>query len=309
MYYPFSPFGISNNHPGSLPADLWGGSNVAETCKYSLEKKTPSFKKKGWRQLEWRQNQPRFYEPGFPRTCDLCKVSLISKFQLHAHLNGKRHQKELRKSKTSKTVAEQASKTSETKINNSLYVSGRECTLCGVEFTSVVIEQAHLSGRRHLQNVKLREAGLNVQKTKRKPMPELGKCEVCDVVYTSEVQKASHLKGKRHIQNCNYRGIPTAATHPPDTPNSSILGKRKVPDTPLVEVRRSTASSGEPINASQEKPLHERLEAESEKAYQNYAQMAKHFPSQSKILYEKYQAIYQQYREAYKKFVNSQSVY
>merc|ERR1719410_1173501 len=84
------------------------------------------------------------YEPGFPKRCDLCHVTLVDSQVYAAHFNGKRHQKELRKKESEAALAAGNSAATTGEMGSSMNdqqkwvgtnpVSGvRCCTLCCVD--------------------------------------------------------------------------------------------------------------------------------------------------------------------------------
>lgn len=95
----------------------------------------------------------------------MCKVSLIDKTQLDAHNNGSRHAKNLRKAeflKTSKEVESGKGKSPYVSVNPDN--SKRMCNLCNVEFTSADMEDGHLKGARHRNNIRMKRIGGRLNK-------------------------------------------------------------------------------------------------------------------------------------------------
>jgi len=158
----------------------------------------------------------RQLEPGFPKYCAECEVSLDNQFKLDTHNQGKRHQRNLRK----KELLEQYAKmeaaeniSHKTWIIESPETKKRTCTLCEVEFSSAFIELSHIQGRRHKQNVKNKARGVRLikpkpqKKRKSRPAPRFGRCEICDKTFTSLLMKKNHIVGKIHKRNCKAKGI------------------------------------------------------------------------------------------------------
>jgi len=170
-------------------------------------------------------------DPGFPKFCQECNISVDCQTKLDAHNRGKVHQKNLRKKDLLETYAKKGVQdiSKEKYIVVSSETKRRMCTLCSVEFSSTFIELSHIQGRRHKQNVQNASKGVPLirprPKKKRKPNKAtiLGRCEICNVTYTSLLMKKNHVVGKIHLRNCKAQGIPVHTSGKSADNNASIV--------------------------------------------------------------------------------------
>lgn len=252
-------------------------------------------------------------EPGFPKKCDLCKVSLIDKCQLDAHNNGSRHAKNLRKAEFLKLREDEAGKKGASPyVSVNADNSKRKCTLCNVEFTSAEMEDGHLKGARHRNNIRMMRLGGRVIKNPDKV--KFGGCEVCDVTYTSVVMKETHLNGKKHRSKCQMRGLPVRPVKRPaaditsgDDPVAAPPGQNnRIPSKPPKKMQKVQPKKMEkPESKSQQLPAYQVLEKQAEDAYKKYAETAVQDPASGPRLYLEYQNIYWAYEAAYERYVRA----
>jgi len=253
--------------------------------------------------------------PGFPKKCELCKVSLIDKRQFDAHNNGSRHARNLRKAEFLKAPKDEEGKKSISPwITVNSDNSMRKCTLCNVEFSSAEMEEGHLKGARHRNNVRMKRFGRRINKNPDKV--NHGACEICDVKYTSAVMKETHLSGKKHKSKCNMRGVPVRPVkrNAADitssnnnlvkslaSRNNDILAE---PPTKKQKTQPKMVVKREPILGHQV-PAYQLLEKQAEEAYKKYAETAVLDPSSGPRLYIEYQNVYRAYEASYERYVKA----
>jgi len=243
-------------------------------------------------------------EPGFPKPCEVCNIILNRKFEYDAHMIGKRHAKELKKKeireKLEKEHAESVpaiGKKTEEYIVIDPKTSLRTCTACSIGFESLMVEFAHMNGKKH--KMKVNTLGVKTVST-RVPLPPkkgyVGRCEVCKISYTSQAMMTTHLNGKRHKRNCGIQvqvqpGVPTLSGDKPFP--------KKIKLQPVI-----TPSWTKPPAPKAKK--HELLEKQAEEAYEKYKSVATTIPlEEAQELYTKYQRIYRAYEAAYQEHMMS----
>jgi len=271
-----------------------------------------AFETRGYkRRNNWSKRKRPRPAPGFPKTCEICNVILDGQYALDSHNNGKKHLKNLRKKELAdeldkgheeKKEEEGSSKNEEDAENKYLSIStetgNKMCKLCNVVFTSSIIEQSHMKGRRHIQNVKNSMSGRRIVRSHKKPIVELGMCEVCDVRYTSTIMKKTHLAGKKHAKTCKSKGVPVVPTGEEPTISGPPTKKQKIISwTPPRSAPQPVWGESEPYKI---------LENQAEEAYERYARIAVTNPSEGQAMYKKYQALYKAYEVAYKDFTDKQ---
>jgi len=227
----------------------------------------------------------RVKETGFSKRCNICDITLRGQYEFDSHSNGNRHMKNLRKKQLEDNLEKERKSRSGTKpdarfltINPSSMK--RMCTLCNVEFSSSVIEESHVKGRRHIQNVRNSLKGGRIQKSQKKGLTDIGKCEVCDVAYTSEIMKQSHLDGRKHARNSRIKRV-----------------RPTIEQTTKKYKTNLKATKGPPF--WNELKVYKILERQAEAAYEKYARVVKIDPSQGQRLYMNYLALYQAYELAF----------
>jgi len=266
--------------------------------------------RRGYRRNNWMKRKRPQSAPGFPKTCEICNVTLDRQYAFDSHQNGKRHLKNLRKKELADELAKELEKkeseegNSKSKTAEKIYISistvtgNKMCTLCNVEFTSSIIEQSHMKGRRHIQNIKNSLRGKRIMKSQKKPVVDLGKCEVCNVRYTSTIMKKTHLAGKKHVKTCRIKGVPIIPSGEKDIVIGPPTKKQKIITwTPPRSAPRPVWGETEPYKI---------LEAQAEEAYEHYARIAVTNPSEGQAMYQKYQALYKAYEVAYTEFTDKQ---
>lgn len=129
---------------------------------------------------------------------------LNREFEYEAHVKGKRHMKELRKRELIEEAEGMEGGASKYVTINPA-TSRRMCTLCSVEFSSLMIEQTHLNGKRHQKNIKKINSGESISVNATESLHQLGRCEACNVNYISQMMKNKHLAGNKHIRNSKLR--------------------------------------------------------------------------------------------------------
>jgi len=248
--------------------------------------------------------------PGFPKICDICNVTLDRQYALDSHKNGKRHQKNLRKKELAdemkKELEEKQNKEGSSRIETeekkhlgiSTVTGNKICKLCDVEFTSSIIEQSHMKGKRHIQNVKNSLRGRRIVKSQKKASVEIGKCEVCELRYTSTVMKKTHLAGKKHAKRCKIKGVSIL----PDGEDLTIIG----PPSKKMKIIPWNPARSAPLQIWGENEPYKIFEGQAEEAYEHYARIAVTNPSEGQAMYKKYQKLYKSYEGAYKKFTDKQ---
>jgi len=265
--------------------------------------------RQGYRRNSWGKRKRPAPAPGFPKTCEICNVTLDRQYAFDSHQNGKRHIKNLRKKELADELKKEreendGKKNSKTKTEEEKYLSvspvtaNRMCTLCDVEFTSSIIEQSHMKGRRHIHNVRNSLRGGRIVKSQKKAVVDLGMCAVCDVRYTSAVMKKTHLAGKKHAKTCKIRGVPVI----PPGEEPTIIG----PPSKKQKIIAWTPPRSAPQPVWGESEPFKILEKQAEEAYENYARIAVTNPSEGQAMYMKYQALYKAYEVAYKEFTDKQ---
>jgi len=263
----------------------------------------------GYGRNHWGKRKRPRPAPGFPKTCEICNVTLDRQYAFDSHNNGKRHLKNLRKKELADELKKEreekdskkgsTSKTAEEKyLSISPLTANKMCTLCNVEFTSSIIEQSHMKGRRHIQNVRNSLRGGRIVKSQKKAVVDLGMCAVCDVRYTSTVMKKTHLAGKKHAKTCKNKGVPLI----PPGEEPTIIG----PPTKKQKIISWTPPRSAPRPVWGESEPYKILETQAEEAYENYARIAVTNPSEGQAMYMKYQALYKAYEVAYKEFTDKQ---
>lgn len=254
----------------------------------------------------------------------MCKVSLIDEQQVKSHKNGSRHAKNLRMAEYEKSREAGAGEKGESPyVSINPENSRRMCNLCNVEFTSLEMEDKHMNGTRHQNNVRSKSTGGRVIKNRVKA--SLGGCKICDVIYTSVIMKDSHINGKKHTSKCRLRGLPvhgrpqkrpvgevtsdappavTVATAAPARTAQNVVS---LSEPPKKRVRLETvAGKREPI--APQLPSYQVLEKQVEEAYRNYAETATRDPTRGAVLYGKYQSLYKAYEASYEKYVRMANV-
>jgi len=252
-----------------------------------------SFLPQARRIFRWRKRKRSEKHPGFPKPCDVCNVVLNVKLEYEAHINGKRHMKELKK----KELQEKLGKGDEAKSGEQTKelividpkTSLRTCSVCYIEFNSPMIEQSHMKGKRHQKMLQMFSAGCKIPKPPAKSF--VGRCEICAVNYTSPSLMKSHLSGKKHKKKCGMREVPGGRGFPTpsEQPPTKKIKLRPVIKPGLVK----TAAKPED---------HKVLEKKAEEAYEEYRSVASKIPlAEAQALYLKYQTIYRAYEAAYQK--------
>jgi len=253
--------------------------------------------------------------PGFPKKCEMCKVTLIDQRQLDAHNNGSRHARNLRKAEFLKAPKDEEGKKSISpwiQVNSDS--SMRKCTLCNVEFSSAEMETGHLKGARHRNNIRMMRFGGRINKNPDKI--NYGACEVCDVKYTSAVMKETHLSGKKHKSKCNMRGLPVRPVKrnaAEITSNNNLVklegsGNTSISSQPpkkmqKIQPKPKKMEKREPVVC--EVPAYQLLEKQAEAAYKKYAEIAVLDPSSGPRLYIEYQNVYRAYEASYERYVKA----
>lgn len=246
----------------------------------------------------WSRKRKRSPTVGYPKRCEICDITVNGQYELNSHKNGNRHMKNVRKKELAEKLekkrnAQQGPNPDEKFLTLNPASMKRMCTLCNVEFSSSVIEESHIRGRRHVQNVRNSQRGGRILKSKRKLLVNIGSCEVCNCKYTSEVMKKTHRAGKKHIKNCRIRGV---------NPSSPQRSPKPITKKPKLDLSRWAPAPiwGELIP-------YKILERQAENAYENYKTVAKVNPTQGEALYMRYLTLYKAYELAFQEHADKVS--
>jgi len=242
-------------------------------------------------------------DTGFSKTCEVCNIVLTRKFEYDSHMIGKRHKKALKKKELNEKLEKERAVVGSRIGNqpNGVVVvdpktSLRTCTVCSLAFSSPMIEESHMKGKKHLKMLKMLSNGPMMPKPPARGY--VGKCDICAVYYTSPTEMKSHLAGKKHRKKCAVTAEPGGRGFP--TPSNQLPPAKKMKLQPLL-----TQSSGKmPVL----KPAaHELLEIQAEEAYEEYKRVAEKIPlEEAQALYFKYQTIYRAYEAAYQQHTSKE---
>jgi len=242
----------------------------------------------------WRKRKRAEMDPGFPKNCDVCNIVLSRKFEYEAHMTGKRHMKESKKKQLreelEKVVGAENGKEAKEIVVFDPKTNLRTCTVCSIGFTSPMIEQSHMKGKKHQKMVKTSQTGRNLERPPRKGY--VGRCEICDVSYTSPSLMSSHLAGKKHKKKCGINVV------------LGLGGRGLEPPAKKMKLQPVIASSSTKTNDG--KLVHQLLEKQAEEAYEKYKSVASRIPlEEAQALYSNYQTTYMAYEAAYKRYLAS----
>merc|ERR1712087_966560 len=168
-----------------------------------------------------------------------------------------------------------------------------KCDLCSVVYTSQIMMDNHIYGRRHTSNCRKNNISIPSRPNKR---------DLDEVTSTTETK----LDAKR------TKTSPLAA--PATTvPGKPATGESTVSTSQAGEAKRAFAlpppkklEKRAPITAP-EAPAYQSLEKQAEEAYEHYLAVAKANPEDTagnQTLYFKYQELYKAYEAAYVRYVS-----
>jgi len=259
------------------------------------EKKKYNLNPNPWnRMFGWRKRKRAEMDPGFPKNCDVCNIVLTRKFEYEAHMTGKRHMKELKKKKVREQLEKDLGAEGDKAANEIIIFDPktnlRTCTVCSIGFTSPMIEQSHMNGKKHQKMVKISSTGRIAERPPKNGY--LGRCEICAVSYTSPSLMTSHLAGKKHRKKCGKNVA------------QGLGGKGLEPAAKKIKLQPVITSSS--IKKQIDKPVHELLEKQAEEAYEKYKSLANQIPlEKAQALYSNYQETYMAFEAAYKRYMES----
>ncbi|KAM9451627.1 zinc finger protein 346 isoform 1-T1 [Clarias gariepinus] len=102
------------------------------------------------------------------RFCNICQASFNNPLMAQQHYSGKKHKKHLTKQKLMETFGPSATPGEK----EASTVKGYPCTMCNIELNSVEQYQAHISGAKHKNHVRLKEGGNSMVSPLRKKQPD-----------------------------------------------------------------------------------------------------------------------------------------
>jgi len=78
----------------------------------------------------------------------------------------------------------------------------RMCTLCGVTFTSRVLERDHMRGKRHEKNIRKKRGMIPKASVIKRfgQCGQFGQCSLCDVLYDGPNDAVAHLFSEEHLR-------------------------------------------------------------------------------------------------------------
>lgn len=142
--------------------------------------------------------------------CTLCNI-ILSEADCPLHVIGAQHclaVKELR-GPPPDNCFEKVAKPS---VNSRCSASGESytCTICNVTIPKWDIFQLHITGKRHLKAIKLREEKAQAEVTgSTANIPSFGQfpCHLCNVFCTNQEALDAHLVGKKHLKVLKNKGL------------------------------------------------------------------------------------------------------
>jgi len=114
----------------------------------------------------------------------------------------------------------------------------RMCTLCGVTFTSSVLERDHMRGKRHEKNIRKARGLIPTASVIKRfgQCGQFGQCSLCDVLYDGPNDAVAHLFSEEHLRAQEKADI--AKGRQPST--LKLLPIRKKAVEPKKQPMRST---------------------------------------------------------------------
>ncbi|KAJ9557829.1 hypothetical protein OSB04_012443 [Centaurea solstitialis] len=199
-------------------------------------------------------------------SCEMCKVRASSHEVMNAHIKGKKHLNNLLKLRQESVAADKKSDSSkrdskkEEDKKRELWFS---CEMCKVGASSHEVMNAHIKGKKHLNNLlRLQESvaadkksdssKCDTKKEEDKKSELWFLCEICKVGASSHEVMNAHIKGKKHLNNLlKLRQESVAADKKSDSSNcDSKKGEDKKRELWFsCEMCKVGASSHEVMNA------------------------------------------------------------